>query len=224
LTKSWAAALCPASAEPRIAAALAGIYDREAGSLRDHLDRDKAQFAWTGQRLEHRMAHVLERRVLLGEAAGSRHNALGSAYRTSVQDVDAFLDGTLDDDTIEDLMFAFTLVNWTEGEAIDPANGEAVGWPVYVLLKHLFLPHGVRTADGEKNITADLGVLSALSADRIDDAAQIGLRRLQNVGLTPVDTAYQGGFDGARLAASLLIPVRYGSAMRRIFKVQEERQ
>ena len=221
LSREWVAQLRGVR-EARVAAALAGIRHRDAGAFRDHLDRTNGQFAWTGASLAERMTRVLERRILLGDAQGLRHNALGSAYRASPRDAVMFLEGSLDDELIEDLLFAFTLVDWRRG---DPIGAESVDeveiWPVYALLKHLFLAEPVRGPEGDLYLRGDLGVLAALRAGEMERAAQIGARRLQNAGLLPVNASYLGGFDCLRLAGSLLIPVPYHAAMRRILKSGE---
>jgi CRISPR-associated protein Csx17 len=221
LSRAWVAELRKVP-EARVAAALAGIWDRDAGSFRDHLDRTNRQFAWTGGNLAERMARVLERRVMLGDALGIRHNALGSAYRASTRDAVMFLEESLDDELIEDLLFAFTLVNWRRGEPIGaPASFDVEVWPVYALLKHLFLAHAVGGPEGDVYLRGDLSVLASLRAGDVSQAAQIGVRRLQNVGLMPVDANYPGGFNAMQLAGALLIPVPYDAAMRRICRSGE---
>jgi CRISPR-associated protein Csx17 len=221
LSRAWVAELKETPAA-RVAAALAGIWHREAGGFRDHLDRVNGRFAWTGGDLAERMAQVLERRVMLGDALGIRPNPLGSAYRASTRDAVMFLEGSLDDALIEDLLFAFTLVDWRRGEVIGgPSSGNVEVWPVYALLKHLFLAQSVGGPEGDLYLKGDLSVLAALRAEDVSQAARIGLRRLQNVGLMPVDTNYLGGFKPMRLAASLLIPVPYDAALRRICRSGE---
>ena len=79
----------------------------------------------------------------------------------------------------------------------------------------------VRGPEGDLYLRGDLGVLAALRAGDTERAAEIGARRLQNAGLLPVNASYLGGFNCSRLAASLLIPVPYHAAMRRILKSRE---
>jgi hypothetical protein len=70
---------------------------------------------------------------------------------------------------------------------------------------------------------ADLGVLAALTAGDVGQAVRTGARRLQNAGLLRADLEDPGGFDGMRLAAALLIPVPYGSAIQNLFRAKQER-
>jgi CRISPR-associated protein Csx17 len=226
LSRRWVSKLCSTSgtAEARIAAALAGIWDQHVPSILEHLDRANGNFSWTGATVAERMARTLERRVLLAEQRGLDRNPLGSAYRARIGDAMLFLEGSVDDERIEELLFAFMLVNWRKDD-----SGESKGWvdlevwPVYALLKHLFLVEQVETGEGKKYLMADLGVLAALTAGDVGQAVRAGARRLQNAGLLRGDMQDPGGFDGMRLAAALLIPVPYGIAMQEFLEAKQEK-
>ncbi len=224
LSRSWVSKLASSSAEARIAAALAGMWDRNAPGMVEHLDRSNSNFSWTGATVEERMARTLERRVRLADQRGLDRNPLGSAYRASTGDATLFLEGSVDDERVEELLFAFTLVNWRKDDSGERKGCEDVGvWPVYALLKHLFLAEQVETGEGKKYLMADLGVLAALTAGDVGQAVRIGARRLQNAGIVRAEMQDPGGFNGMRLAAALLIPVPYGTAMRNLFRTRQER-
>jgi CRISPR-associated protein Csx17 len=208
-------AYCP---EARIAAAVAGIWHPDVGGFRSHLDQTSTQFAWSGTNLAERMTHALERRVMLADVRGSKHNPLGSSYRANIEDTMRFLEESLDEEIIEDLLFAFTFVDWAKntGPINSPSEDEVEVWPVYAILKQLFLPNSISTPGGDVFLTGDLSVLAALRAGDVGQAARVAIRRLQNVGLRPIEANYQAGFDGMRLAACLLIPVPYSAALRQI--------
>src|ERR1035438_6497769 len=107
------------------------------------------------------MARVLERRVMLGDAMGIRPNPLGSSFRAFTRDAVKFLEGSLDDALIEDLLFAFTLVDWRRGDAIGAQSSDDVEvWPLYALLKHLFLAQAVGGPEGDLYLKGDLSVLA----------------------------------------------------------------
>ena len=226
LGRSWVSKLASTSAEARIAAALAGMWDQNAPAMVEHLHRanEKGHFSWTGATLAERMARTLERRVLLGEQRGLDRNPLGSAYRARIGDATLFLEGSVDDERIEELLFAFTLVNWRKDDSGERKGWDDVSvWPVYALLKHLFFAEQVEIGEGKKYLMADLGVLAALTAGDVAQAVRIGARRLQNAGILRADMQDPGGFDGMRLAAALLIPVPYGTAMQNLFRAKQER-
>lgn len=215
ISPEWIKALGSVLPEARIAAAIAGMWQPGAGEFRDHLDRGERAFAWTGGSLAERMARALERRLMRGQAENSELNPLRSRCWARIEDAVLFLEGSVDDGLLESLLFAFTLVDWKRlpyRMAGEPAYVGA--WPVYGILKHLFLSSKVETPAGEVGLKADLNVLSALASGDMGRAAEIATRRLENAGCHPPDVRYTGGFDGMRMAASLLIPVPYGRALK----------
>ncbi len=226
LSRRWVSELASTSAEARIAAALAGMWDRNAPAMVEHLHRanEEGHFSWAGATLAERMARTLERRVLLAEQRGLDRNPLGSAYRARIGDATLFLEGSVDDERIEELLFAFTLVNWRKDDSGERKGWDDVSvWPVYALLKHLFFAEQVEIGEGKKYLMADLGVLAALTAGDVGQAVRSGARRLQDTGVLRADMQDPGGFDGMRLAAALLIPVPYGTAMQNLFRAKQER-
>jgi CRISPR-associated protein Csx17 len=226
LSRSWVSKLA-GSAEARIAAALAGTWDQNAPRMVEHLKaaNGDGQFSWQGTNLAERMARTLERRSRLVEQNGLERNPLGSAYRAGVGDAIVFLEGSVDDERIEDLMFAFTLVNWRKAGSGEPKGREDVDvWPVFALLKHLFTAEQVETGEGKQYLKADMGVLAALIAGDVGQAVRAGVRRLQNAGIARAEMLEPAGFDGMRLAAALLIPVPFGTALQRFFRANEERR
>jgi CRISPR-associated protein Csx17 len=221
LSGDWLAKL--SGPEARIAAALAGIRDREAPPMMAHLDRASRHFSWTGATLAERMARTLERRTMLAEQLSLGRNPFGSARRAHLGDATLFLEGSLDDERMEDLLFAFTLLDWAGTTPWKPvADAEVEVWPVYGLLKQLFVAEQIETGEGKTYLTADLGVLAALTGNDVAGAARIGSRRLQNAGVLCAGVEDAGGFDGMRLAAALLIPVPYGIAMKQFSKTKAE--
>ena len=93
--------------EVRIAAALASIFARGVGSLADNLSRADKRFSWTGADLAGRIISVLERRLQLASSVESDGNPLGGACAIHPGDATSFIEGSVDDVLIEDLLFAF---------------------------------------------------------------------------------------------------------------------
>ena len=122
----------------RIAAALASIYDRHIGAIKDNLFRPQKSFAWSGSNFCERLVSVLSRRLQLADAAELINNPLGASYKLDPGDATLFIEGSVDDGLIEDLLFAFVVLDWKDFKAPDaPRTAEVL--PVYAVLKHLFL-------------------------------------------------------------------------------------
>jgi CRISPR-associated protein Csx17 len=199
------------TSEARIAAALASMYDRDVDQKGKVLD-------WSGANLEQRMAKTLQRRMICAEQSGLDRNPLGARYKVSPRDVSVFLEEGVDDERIEDLLFAFLLVDWKNSPPQRRSEREQAGiWPLYALLKYLFLAEEVETRDGKRSLMGDLGVLAALTADDVARAGKLASRRLQNVGMLNANIEDGGGFRGTRMAGALLIPVVYGPEMQQFF-------
>lgn len=193
--------------EARIAAALAGIYNDDIRGIRSNLDRKHREFAWTGQDLSERLASVLERRLMSTRASESKFSPVKSARAVSTADAMSYLDGDVDDELIEDLLFAFTLVRQDNKTAKVGGAGWEPVWPGYAILKLLFAGAAVPAGREKVTVAADARIPALLRAGNVESAAAVAVRRLQNAGLSPLDGEYGGGLDPRRLAASLLIPM-----------------
>jgi CRISPR-associated protein Csx17 len=220
LSGEWVTALDDL-AEGRIAAALAGMWQPELGAFREHLQGSSRRFSWTGRNLAERMAATLERRVVAAESEAMAEKAMRSSRLARNTDAMAFLEGSIDDELTEDLLFALTLVDWRKAPAGARApKGAMFVWPVYGLLKHVFLGRPVPHTDGVV-IAPDLNVIAALRSGDVARAAELAARRLRIAGLAPPELEYAGGFDGTRLAAALLIPVPYSAELRNLVRQEK---
>ncbi len=199
--------------EVRIAAALASLWSRESGSMADNLSRgDEKRFAWTGGDLCERLRCVLVRRLQMANAAEANANPLGGAYAIHPGDATLFIEGSVDDVLIEELLFAFVVFDWQGLDFSLYRSAEVL--PTYAVLKHLFLPGEIKIGSEPKRLRADPRILSLLAAGNIADATGIAVHRLRVAGFRPLDVTYNnGGVDPCRLAAALLIPVWSGKRL-----------
>jgi len=194
-------------ASVRIAAALASLWSKEAGSITRHLLRSSNDFAWSGGTLPERMLRVLDRRLLSARRSETGCNPTGAACPVDAGDATLFIEGSVDDDLIEQLLFAFCAFDWKT--RVDCPVRAAEVMPVYAVLKCLFLPNEI-AVDGEKrSLAADPRILSLLAAGDVEQAARIATKRLIVAGLRPLDVRF-ASTDADRLAAALLIPVQPG--------------
>jgi CRISPR-associated protein Csx17 len=202
-------------AEVRIAAALASIWDRQVGPIRGNLFTGSAGFAWSGRDLTDRLIGVLQRRLHAALAAESESNPLAGACRLYPGDATLFIETSVDDALIEDLLFAFTCLDWGAFKARYVRAAEVL--PVYAALKLLFLPGEIDVHGEPKRLRADSRIVNLLASGRgagVKEAAEQALRRLRAAGLQPINVEYYGGAEqGRRMAAALLIPVTTGRAL-----------
>lgn len=198
-------AICP---EGRVAGALAGLWSTEAGGLLENTTAGKTRFSWIGRDLPSRLLMTLRRRTLDGQSL--KQSPFRSARCAWPSDVAAFLDGSLDDELIESLMFAFVLIGG--GEIRNPAHEDpeqCLRWPAYCLLKQLFAAEEIETPKGRVLLRPDPRIPALLAAGRSDEATDVALRRLRVSGLIPTvrEGERRNSGDTLRLGAALLIPV-----------------
>jgi CRISPR-associated protein Csx17 len=201
--------------EVRIAAALASIFTREVGSIADNLSRADNRFAWVGADLAGRMISVLERRLQLASSVESDANPLGAKCGIHPGDATPFIEGSVDDALVEDLLFSFATLDWADFKAptvSQPVHRREV-LPVYAVLKHLFLSGEIKRGPEPKRLRADPRIISLLRAGNVEEAARMAVLRLRIAGFRPLVVSYAGGMDAGRLAGSLLIPVWSGNAL-----------
>ena len=155
---------------------------------------------------------------------GEDGSALAGRLRAGTGDVAAFVEGRTDDTKIEELLFAFSLVDWRRGNGAGrrAAGGEIVGRE-YALLKLLFCDVGVEGADGQP-LRTEPSIVALLEAQRVADACEVAKRRLQAGGLSPLRVRYENGGDGQRLAGALLIPVTGIQGLKRLVLRMEEKE
>ncbi len=211
--------------EVRMAASVASIFARDIGSLADNLSRGDKRFAWVGLDLTDRMISVLERRLQLANSAESDANPLGGACTIHPGEVSLFIECSVNDALVEDLLFAFATLDWTNFKtpSLSDAAVHREVLPTYAVIKHLFLSREIEQGPEPKRLRADPRVLSLLKAGNIEEAAAMAVTRLRVAGFRPLVVGYAGGMNARRLAASLLIPVLGGRALGSgIFHEKEE--
>ncbi len=246
LGATWVVGADDGTVEVRIAAAFASIgATGQVGPLRANLApidpgrprvwaKRGAQTAWTGRSIAARIATVLRRRMLDAERLGCEANPLRGELSLHPADIAAFIDGNVDEDLIEDLLFGFTWVRWDDRSAVRGGLAELkTRWSVpvepreirrsYALLKLLFLPEPVRSAGGEElYVRSEPTVVPLLCAGRVDEACRVAQRRLYAAGLAPVRASFVASEDGLRLAAALLLPIGGSRRISRLVLRTEE--
>jgi CRISPR-associated protein Csx17 len=154
---------------------------------------------------------VLDRRLQSANAAEAGTNPLGGSCTIDPGDATLFIEGSADDALLEDLLFAFLVLDWRDFKTPDHYSAEVL--PAYAVVKCLFQPGEIRHGEEPKHLVADRRVLSLLAAGSVAAAAKVAVDRLRIAGLCPLDVTYSGGVDPRRLAASLLIPVWQGKLL-----------
>lgn len=250
LSSAWIHAADDRSAEFVVARALVSVHDQEGkiGPLRSNLepvdwkqgcrvwaDKDRA-VVWNARDLYANLASVLQRRVMDGQRVGCDRLPLASSYSAPLDAIVGFLDGDLDEQRIEDLIWGLMLIEHRGIQMTGVCKAPDLPMPrPYALLKLLFLPRPIvldraagklswrlaRNSEGGISIRPEPRILSLLQARCIGEACSIATQRLRISGLTPMPGRLSGGKKrdtpwseyadshrvAQRLAAALLIPL-----------------
>lgn len=189
-------------------------------------DEEGQHVVWNRGNLAENLIAVLDRRLRDGGKA-----SLGFKRGVRLETIAKFLTGDVDDNKIEALLWALTLVeSGDSSESRFQASRPGMLPPAaFALLKPLFLPwpiqwkarkwqYGSETA-GSIDIGMEPRVLPLIRAERVMEACRIASRRLLVSGLAPmlghsshatpheIPSEIEVGIDPKRLAASLLLPI-----------------
>ncbi len=226
LSPEWLRGCDNCSPEFRLAAALASIQGvGKVGSIRTNLEpiafdrgrwqwpEDDTSVAWRGGDPVVSLAAVLERRCLEARMKSADSLPLNGWIAAPLADIHAFLQGAVDCRRIADLSLPLTAIDWrqVEQEFSHPPAPPALS-RTYTALKLLFLPWAFRRHSGaeEAPIGPEPSILPLLRGGRARDAYRVAHRRLRSSGFTPLlPEVNVVGDQESRLAAALLIPIRY---------------
>lgn len=221
LSPEWLATCDDGSIEMRLAAALASIGSTgKVGSLYAYMvgvdDRapwrwgqDTKKRCWYGNSLARRLANLLVRRQMDADRTQTAEYPLHARLAAHPGDIMAFLYGETDDIKLEELLWAFSLLDWRNAgrnlrsEFSTAVTGETIS-RTWCLLKLLHTPYP-RTADIPMRYEQRIGPL--LLAGRVGEACHIAQRRLMVAQRHPFIVEYREELDPVRLAASLLFPI-----------------
>ncbi len=215
LSMDWIGA-AGAMPEIRLAAALASLASTgDVGPMAAYMfyvdhknirkwNYEKNQRFWFGHNLVERLSNVFYRRVLDAIRTNTRSFPFYGRFSCSVQDVMRFLYADTNDDLLEDLLWAFTLIDWRHWKSQPHSSpGRLPVNRTYALFKTLY------RSDHREGVKMETSIPALLMAGRIEDAAHAAKNRLIISDLHPLPIDFHDPtLDGKRLLASLLIPVR----------------
>jgi CRISPR-associated protein Csx17 len=168
-------------------------------------------------------AAVVQRRIVEAEKSSKRILPLVAFPRcgVSLEDVEAFITGEVDDRLIYVLSRALMAVRWEQlrlehlpksMSALRAKRSSQVPEEAWLMLRLVHLPRALR--DG-RSIPVEPSIVRLLQSNSADRAIDISSRRLRSVGIRP--PLYYGNTDretACRWAAALAFPLNPGSIQR----------
>ena len=158
-----------------------------------------------------RLAGVLDRRLMDAARRSVERVPIEASLSVSPHDVMPLLYGECDESKIEELLWAFTIVDWKKAglrklwrlwEKPISDNPLSRAW---CLLKLLHIPLKIRD---KAIIKREPRIVQLLAAGRIKEACEVAIRRLRVSELHPLGVIYEERIDPIRLLACLLVPVK----------------
>jgi CRISPR-associated protein Csx17 len=169
--------------------------------------RKDPRVVWTGTDLARDLAAIVLRRVMEGGRDGIDGIPLEGATVVSLTDIDAFVDGRVDDARVARLARGLMSVAPAPMLIVESTRP----MPLYALFRAANIDSSERTRRAlPSGIRArcDAQTLRLLVAGRVDEAAETALARLGAMGLRPkVRHACGDARLGVRIAASLAFPI-----------------
>jgi CRISPR-associated protein Csx17 len=249
LSGQWLSDCDDGSVEYRLASALAsvwGYYESAGGkpsvmSIRQQLepvttwkvnnglavrwDWDAtSDVVWTHGNLADSLNAVMQRRLMRGVQAGVTTYPDVGHVPADLSDVSDFIDGTIDEKKLSDLLWGCMLIDWTRmSKEQRPRPRTADGAPpgaLYAVLKLCFAGDlAVRASTGGSTQHGGIPIVPrvhrAAAGGDGERASAEALRRLRGSGLSPaLATIHLGPELARRTAAALLFPIDYDSRQR----------
>jgi CRISPR-associated protein Csx17 len=224
LSPGWALAADDGSAEYRLAVALASQYSRDRDAIRYHCAARSPRhtmryggrfhitaqgefggrdLVWTGRDPIADLCALAWRRLVCSRAGNLGGFELRGRVWAKLDDVHAFLSGSLDDARLAALARGLMAIRWQDARAhrlkarAIEAHGPRMPWPAYALFRWLYWPDRPGAVDPEP--------LRLLIGDHLGEAVRLALRRLGHQDRAHGLTTTPG--LARRLAAGLCFPI-----------------
>lgn len=237
LSPKWLEASDDGSVEFRLAASLASVGIREniepvlvREEHADWLESDShPRVVWGHGMLTDNLIAALRRRCMDAQREGNKPLPLAGKYPVSLDDIQAFIAGSVDESRLEGLLHGLCLLNWShvsdqgqvsdQGETSDDEGGVLPS--LYALLRLTHLPGPLR----DFQVPYTPSILARAAVGDAAEASRQAIRRLLACGLIPMIDAVTESRDATRRAAgAILFPVSRRDEFRlaaRILKLAE---
>lgn len=201
--------------ELRLAAALASAHG---GALRSHLepvdgrgfwkwsDVPTNNVCWSEGGLETVLLDMLTRRLAAPDKAPSLHRGHTACY-ASLDDIEAFIRGELDDALIADFWWALSALDWRDAAPSERPSTNTPPSALFSLLRLCF-PQPGELRRGASDVPPVPAIVAKARAGESAEASTLAVRRLRASGFRPRLDSIEFGADlTKRTAAALLFPL-----------------
>jgi CRISPR-associated protein Csx17 len=214
LSLKWLKACDDGSVEFRLAVSLASIGIREnmepvvvRAERADWLESDShPQIVWGHGTLTDNLIAALRRRCMDAQRDGNKSLPLAGRYPASLDDIQAFIAGSVDESRLERLLHGLCLLNWShvsdQGRISEDEPGVLPS--LYVLLKLTHLPGPLI----DFHVPYTPSILARAAVGDGAEASRHAIRRLRGCGWIPmIDVVTESRDLSRRAAGAVLFPI-----------------
>jgi CRISPR-associated protein Csx17 len=174
-------------------------------------------YSWNGSTIYAKISSVLYRMFLKNED----NFPLSSKIKIKPEYATLLIDGKIDADTLENLIYGLMWINW-EGYAddkkiIDQAIDGRI-YSEYATIKLLYIDNKIKVNDENIELKGDSRIIGILKGNNVENAYMTAFNKIRSRNINIISQDLFSGLDGIKLAAALLIPVYYKKLEKLVLK------
>jgi|AADL01.1.fsa_nt_gi CRISPR-associated protein Csx17 len=165
-------------------------------------------YSWNGSTIYAKISSVLYRMFLKNED----DFPLRSKIKIKPEYATLLIDGKIDADTLENLIYGLMWINW-EGYAYDKKIiDQAIDGRIYseyATIKLLYIDNKIKVNDENIELKGDSRIIGILKGNNVENAYMTAFNKIRSRNINIIYQDLFSGLNGIKLAAALLIPVCY---------------
>ena len=214
-----------------IAAAISSIYHIrkyiEPVNYKDNIlmkwDDEMNYFSFRGSNIYRKLANVLYRVYIENETKSEKYNTLNSRIKIGPEYATLLINDDINEDKMEHLLYGFMWIDWNKNKDFSMSNPEIdnIIYTEYATVKLLYLNNKIRPLYVNDKINDDgialkgnPEIIGMLEANNIEGAYKMAYNAIKSKNIDIIRQRHFNNISGERLAASLVLPVRYKKLVR----------
>ena len=175
-------------------------------------------FSFHGSNIYRKLANVLYRGYIEDEKTSEKYNPFNSRIKIEPEYSTLLINGDINEDKLEHLLYSFMWIDWNKNKDFSmqvPVQDNII-YTEYATVKLLYLNSKIRPlyhnggiGDDGILIKGNPEIIGMLEANNIKDAYKIAYNTIKSKNIDIIRQHHFSNIPGERLAASLILPVRY---------------
>lgn len=165
-------------------------------------------YSWNGSTIYAKISNVLYRMFIKNED----RFPLRSKIKIKPEYATLLIDGKIDADTLENLIYGLMWINWGECKDDEIIINQAINeliYSEYATIKLLYIDNKIKINDEDIELKGDSRIIGILKGNNVENAYMTAFNKIRSRNINIIFQDLFSGLDGIKLAAALLIPVYY---------------